>query len=76
MTVQHHMPPSPPPLRGALQVPLIYQPEDSLYCVRAQYEPLDEDDLSVGLRVVNTANRGGVDGEPVGTVRLPGPWPN
>lgn len=49
------------------QMPLVYQPEDQLYCVRASYTPIDESDLSVGLKVTNTANEGGVDGEPVGT---------
>lgn len=49
------------------QMPLIYQPKDQLFCVRASYEPLDADDLTEGLRVVNYANRDRVNGEAMGT---------
>lgn len=49
------------------QMPLIYQPIDQLFCVRATYEPLDPADLFKGLRVLNYANRGAVNGAVVGT---------
>jgi hypothetical protein len=50
-----------------LQVPLIYQPEDQLFCVRAKYVPLDADNPLKGLTVYNYANKGEVNGEVTGT---------
>lgn len=40
------------------QQPLAYQPEDQLYCVRAEYTPIDPNNLLKGLVVKNYANRG------------------
>jgi hypothetical protein len=35
------------------QEPLIYQPADELYCVRARYSPLDPANALAGLEVQN-----------------------
>jgi hypothetical protein len=35
------------------QEPLVYQPADELYCVRARYSPLDPADALAGLEVQN-----------------------
>jgi hypothetical protein len=51
----------------ATQVPVSYQPAEELYCVRALYTPLDQTNLSAGLRVANSANRGSVSGPRSGT---------
>jgi len=44
-----------------------YQPADNLYCVRAEYVPIDPSDLSKGFYVRNYANQGRVNGPPTGT---------
>ncbi|KAI7836634.1 hypothetical protein COHA_009519 [Chlorella ohadii] len=56
------------------QEPLVYQPEDRLFCVFAEYKPLEEDPLD-GLLVNNYANEGGINGPVVGTSQVNGgPW--
>ncbi|KIY97278.1 hypothetical protein MNEG_10685 [Monoraphidium neglectum] len=49
------------------QMPVFYQPVDSLYCVRAVYSPIDPANLKAGIRVLNTAKSGSVDGKPMGS---------
>eukprot|EP01023_Acetabularia_acetabulum_P042080 TRINITY_DN412_c0_g1_i2.p2 TRINITY_DN412_c0_g1~~TRINITY_DN412_c0_g1_i2.p2 ORF type:complete len:253 (-),score=49.00 TRINITY_DN412_c0_g1_i2:190-948(-) len=49
------------------QMPVSYQPADALYCVRAEYVPLDASDISKGVNVVNYANKDQVNGPPTGT---------
>mmetsp|Transcript_23340 Transcript_23340/g.51223 ORF Transcript_23340/g.51223 Transcript_23340/m.51223 type:complete len:330 (-) Transcript_23340:389-1378(-) len=49
------------------QLPVSYQPPSELYCVRARYKAIDPNNFEAGINVYNTANRGGVDGPPVGT---------
>eukprot|EP01023_Acetabularia_acetabulum_P066172 TRINITY_DN888_c0_g1_i4.p1 TRINITY_DN888_c0_g1~~TRINITY_DN888_c0_g1_i4.p1 ORF type:complete len:414 (+),score=63.99 TRINITY_DN888_c0_g1_i4:702-1943(+) len=39
------------------QVPLSYQPLNQLYCVRAQYIAIDENDLSKGITVINYSDK-------------------
>lgn len=48
-------------------MPVFYQPESSLYCVRAVYKPVDAANLAAGLNVFNTANRNGVNGPAMGS---------
>ncbi|EFJ51320.1 hypothetical protein VOLCADRAFT_103569 [Volvox carteri f. nagariensis] len=48
-------------------IPLDYQPVDEAYCVRAEYTLLDPRNVSGGLIVYNSANKGGVNGPSVGT---------
>jgi len=49
------------------QIIVGYQRLDSLYCVAATYEPVNETDILQGLTVYNYANVGKVNGEPKGT---------
>lgn len=49
------------------QMPVAYQSVEDLYCVRARYQPKDEDDLSKGITVYNYANKGEVNGLAEGT---------
>ena len=49
------------------QVPTTFQPANTLYCVRAEYVPINPDDLSAGVLVNNYANDGEVNGPVVGT---------
>lgn len=49
------------------QMPLVYQQRNSLYCVRAEYEPLHPDDILDGVLVKNYANEGRVNGPAMGT---------
>lgn len=49
------------------QVPIVFQPANELYCVRAEYVPLDAANPLGGVLVKNYANRGKVNGPPVGT---------
>lgn len=49
------------------QTPLVYQPVDQLFCTRAEYMSLDPADPLNGLRVVNFARQGSVDGPAVST---------
>lgn len=49
------------------QMPLRYQPEDQLFCVRARYEYVDAQDKSKGVVVYNYANEKKVNGKPRGT---------
>ena len=44
-----------------------YQPVDTLFCVRAQYIPVDSSKPLNGVTVRNYANRGAVNGPVVGT---------
>jgi len=48
------------------QVPLIYQPSDELFCVRATYVPINPSDLSEGIHVFNEARAGSTSGERIG----------
>lgn len=57
------------------QTPLVYQPLNQLFCVRAKYVPLDPKNLSKGVRVCNYANTGAVNKLPVGTCLAPGVAP-
>ncbi|GMH39968.1 hypothetical protein BSKO_07872 [Bryopsis sp. KO-2023] len=43
-----------------------YQRKNSLFCVRAKYELVDDGDITKGLRVFNYANIDKVNGEPMG----------
>lgn len=56
------LPPSPP------QIPLVYQPVNQLYCVRAIYKPRDPANFNKGINVYNTANEGNVTGPVVGSI--------
>ncbi|KAI8463193.1 MAG: hypothetical protein J3K34DRAFT_154459 [Monoraphidium minutum] len=47
------------------QMPIIYQPANQLYCVRAVYTPKDPANLAAGIKVLNTANEGSVTGPPI-----------
>jgi len=49
------------------QVPLIYQSKDQLFCVKATYKPINEDDPEAGVIVYNYANQGRVNGPSMGT---------
>eukprot|EP01026_Neomeris_dumetosa_P010183 TRINITY_DN1375_c0_g1_i5.p1 TRINITY_DN1375_c0_g1~~TRINITY_DN1375_c0_g1_i5.p1 ORF type:complete len:246 (-),score=36.43 TRINITY_DN1375_c0_g1_i5:183-920(-) len=49
------------------QMPVSYQSVEDLYCVTAKYVPLDEKDLSQGVKVINYANEGKVNGPASGT---------
>eukprot|EP00798_Chlamydomonas_sp_ICE-L_P006694 gene6694-3362_t len=51
------------------QEPLIYQMEDSLFCVRSLYRPL-KDNPKDGLRVFNYANKGKVNGPSTGAINF------
>jgi hypothetical protein len=55
------------------QMPLVYQPVNQLFCVRATYEPLDPKDPLKGLKVKNYANEGAVNGPVRGTSMGNGP---
>lgn len=50
------------------QIPLVYQPVNQLYCVRAVYKPRDPANFKKGTVVYNSANEGSVTGKQVGTV--------
>jgi hypothetical protein len=56
-----------------LQMPLVYQPLRQLYCVRAKYVPLQPGKPLAGVRVLNYANDGAVNGPAVGTAGNRGP---
>eukprot|EP00877_Chromochloris_zofingiensis_P014166 jgi/Chrzof1/9002/Cz03g32150.t1 len=49
------------------QVPLTYQPKNTLYCVRAKYVLIDPKNTTKGLKVLNYANTGKVNGPAMGT---------
>eukprot|EP01024_Parvocaulis_polyphysoides_P029148 TRINITY_DN262_c0_g2_i1.p1 TRINITY_DN262_c0_g2~~TRINITY_DN262_c0_g2_i1.p1 ORF type:complete len:248 (+),score=30.77 TRINITY_DN262_c0_g2_i1:839-1582(+) len=49
------------------QMPVSYQPVDQLYCVRAEYVPIDENEISKGVNVINYSNKGQVNGPASGT---------
>eukprot|EP00210_Caulerpa_lentillifera_P007242 g6929.t1 len=49
------------------QMPVSYQPVNSLYCVVATYELKDASDISEGIKVFNYANNDRVNGESRGT---------
>eukprot|EP01023_Acetabularia_acetabulum_P013266 TRINITY_DN1635_c1_g1_i1.p1 TRINITY_DN1635_c1_g1~~TRINITY_DN1635_c1_g1_i1.p1 ORF type:complete len:254 (-),score=44.37 TRINITY_DN1635_c1_g1_i1:1289-2050(-) len=49
------------------QMPSSQLPEDDLYCVFTQYIPLKPDDITYGVKVLNYANQGQVNGPPMGT---------
>lgn len=56
------------PWYAAEQNEVFYQPRDTLFCVRAAYVPRDpKGDLSKGVAVINTANRGSVNGPSMGS---------
>eukprot|EP00882_Tetradesmus_deserticola_P011514 GHRQ01012181.1.p1 GENE.GHRQ01012181.1~~GHRQ01012181.1.p1 ORF type:complete len:325 (+),score=101.49 GHRQ01012181.1:118-1092(+) len=48
------------------QVVVSYQPRDSFFCITARYIPVDPSNLQKGIDVVNYANRGGVNNNPIG----------
>lgn len=50
------------------QIPVVYQTINQLYCVRAEYKPIDPTDLNKGVEVLNYANEGKVNG-PVQTTQ-------
>jgi apolipoprotein D and lipocalin family protein len=49
------------------QIPILFQPENTLFCVRAEYTPIDPDNPLNGVNVRNYANRDKVNGPPTGT---------
>eukprot|EP01025_Chloroclados_australasicus_P067649 TRINITY_DN936_c0_g1_i1.p2 TRINITY_DN936_c0_g1~~TRINITY_DN936_c0_g1_i1.p2 ORF type:complete len:283 (+),score=38.93 TRINITY_DN936_c0_g1_i1:44-892(+) len=55
-----------------LQMPLSYQPTEDLYCVKAWYVPIDENDVAKGVNVLNYANKGQVNGPVTGTAGVIG----
>jgi len=55
------------------QIPVQFQPEDTLFCVRAEYIPIDPENPLDGVLVRNYANRGEVNGPPTGTSGAGGP---
>jgi apolipoprotein D and lipocalin family protein len=50
------------------QQPLVYQPASQLFCVRAQYIPVNPSNFSAGISVLNYANNDTVNGPAVGSV--------
>ncbi|KAL4535851.1 hypothetical protein Ndes2526A_g05413 [Nannochloris sp. 'desiccata'] len=55
------------------QIPIQFQPENTLFCVRAEYIPIDPANPLNAVNVLNYANRGGVNGPPTGTSGAGGP---
>lgn len=55
-------------LSPSLQIPLVYQPVNQLYCVRAIYKARDPANFKKGIIVYNTANEGSVTGPVVGSI--------
>lgn len=49
------------------QMPVLYQPENTLYCVRAEYVPVNSSNLKEGFIVKNYANNNRVNGPSRGT---------
>ncbi|KAI8472609.1 MAG: hypothetical protein J3K34DRAFT_413662 [Monoraphidium minutum] len=49
------------------QMPVFYQPVNSLYCVRAKYTPITPSNFADGLNVINTARTGSVTGPQMGS---------
>eukprot|EP01026_Neomeris_dumetosa_P006444 TRINITY_DN12046_c0_g1_i1.p1 TRINITY_DN12046_c0_g1~~TRINITY_DN12046_c0_g1_i1.p1 ORF type:complete len:240 (-),score=40.15 TRINITY_DN12046_c0_g1_i1:295-1014(-) len=49
------------------QMATAQQPEDYLYCTTASYTPLDPSNVADGVKVLNYANKGKVNGPPIGT---------
>lgn len=48
------------------QVEVSYQPNNSFYCTRARYVPVDPNDLSKGINVINYSNLDRVNGPAIG----------
>eukprot|EP00884_Botryococcus_braunii_P021787 jgi/Botrbrau1/8292/Bobra.0251s0020.1 len=55
------------------QMPVLYQPPITLFCVAASYKPVNPANISEGLIVTNYANFGSVNGIPYGTGSVTSP---